>query len=255
MLVYSMTPEEKVMELKRDYWELMIQIKAWGDAFCKEARKMKNIHWITAFMEKHKVCKTHNGNEWHIYYRCRHGYCVYNCIIPMNGPRLYLLTYLAKPVHPVIREYTPHFMKRYSERFLRPKGINLSGIEALAYFESRTTNMINYLDDDDKTMYSVSDDGFVVSENLNGLELMKTFIARDEDLSKNKAYFTSQVVQMMMFYRFLIINQKDLTFPKVFEELKKVNLVDEKLLKAFETDFGKCQRLNYEDVIEYIRTR
>ena len=57
MLVYSMTPEEKVMELKRDYWELMIQIKAWGDAFCKEARKMKNIHWITAFMEKHKVCK------------------------------------------------------------------------------------------------------------------------------------------------------------------------------------------------------
>ena len=49
MLVYSMTPEEKVMELKRDYWELMIQIKAWGDAFCKEARKMKNIHWITAF--------------------------------------------------------------------------------------------------------------------------------------------------------------------------------------------------------------
>ena len=40
MLVYSMTPEEKVMELKRDYWELMIQIKAWGDAFCKEARKM-----------------------------------------------------------------------------------------------------------------------------------------------------------------------------------------------------------------------
>ena len=56
MLVYSMTPEEKVMELKRDYWELMIQIKAWGDAFCKEARKMKNIHWITAFMEKHPLC-------------------------------------------------------------------------------------------------------------------------------------------------------------------------------------------------------
>ena len=252
MLVCSMTPKEKVQELKHDYMELMPSINAWAVAFSKEVKKIKNIQWMIGSLEKHKICKTRNGNEWHIYYRIKHGYCVSNSIIPLNGPQLHLLTYLSNPAAPIVREYTPHFMKRYSERFLQPQGINRSGIEALAYFESRTINRVLYTDEDDKTIYSISDDGFMISEDLKCMELMKTFIARDEELSKNKVHFTNQVVSLMMFYRYLLTHQRKLTFPAVFEELKKVKLMEENIINAFEAKFRNCQRLNCDDVLTFI---
>ncbi len=55
-----------------------------------------------------------------------------------------------------------------------------------------------------------------------------------------------------MFYRYMIIHQRNLTFPAAFEELKKVKLVEKNIIKAFEAHFRNCQRLNYEDVIFFI---
>ena len=47
-----------------------------------------------------------------------------------------------------------------------------------------------------------------------------------------------------MFYRYMILHQRNLTFPAAFEELKKVKLVEKNIIKAFEAHFRNCQRLN-----------
>lgn len=88
-----------------------------------------------------------------------------------------------------IENITPHFFSRYNERFLKPNGINLSGIDIIEYYMSHNPSSSFDYDEESSRYVSSINDGIVLGEYINGKCLQaNTFVS-------NNMLFKAQIVK------------------------------------------------------------
>lgn len=250
MIVHSMTPEEKFNELKSDLWSIEYDIKTAVNAYGRDMIKLSR----SSLMRKCPLAprrfkiKSRNHNDWTVvvYMRGECAMASYYVTVP-GEKKTYFTCFGSEKLRYLVREFTPHFMQRYRERLLLPSGLDLSGGPALENYMMRTGNAVDY-EDENGINYSVSKHGFVISQFLTPQYLlMKTYIAKDDTFSRNKAYISDRMAGFLDFILFISNNRHTLTYEIVEEQLRKCDVFTDKFMKAYAEKFRPGRPIRYED--------
>lgn len=256
MIVYDMSAENKLQELKIDYWRLIPKIEMAAESYVRDARKIVRSKLLRRYpiAPRHLTFKSQNNNHWTLALSIQCNMVASLTYITIPGVKnTYISFYSNARNRHTAREFTHHFIQRYKERLLIPNGLDLSGGNVIEDYIWRTGNAVEY-DVDENLTYSVSKHGFAIIHPLiPHYFLMKTYIAKDETFSKNKADFSDQVASVLNLYLFLSENRFQLTYEIVEEQFRKCEHIDETFMEAYAKKFRPNRPVNYDDINAFCR--
>ena len=115
MFVSSMSSEELCAEAMKDFSILQTKIDLFMDRCGKRYRQE---HFIGRFI-KRMVVTTKRNNSWTIAFLALNEGFTFLIYAPITGQETCGYIALSSNRNPLVLEYTPHFMQRYRERYLK----------------------------------------------------------------------------------------------------------------------------------------
>lgn len=205
-----MTNEELQEAAYKDFLELRVRVRIAFDRFWSNLRLSRHQKRAIHSLEENYTLRSRANNTWNVVFR-NLGYkpnnevsCTYVVYTPLrreNGVDYLFWTSMSK-FH--LDRISSHFIQRYKERYLEPKGIDLKGMNPAFYFllhnnERRRTNYLpkDWTEEDlaEKSFY-VSPQGLSLVKERGKITTYITFLDQ-ENLSRYKA----QVYEEEQVYR------------------------------------------------------
>ena len=211
MFTPYMTNEELQEAAYKDFLELRTRIRIAFDRFLGNLRLSERQKRAIHSLEENYTLRSRANNTWNITFRYL-GYksdheikCCYMVYTPLwreNGVD-YLFWSSMSSFH--LERFSTHFIQRYKERYLEPKGIDLKGMNPAFYFllHNDGRRRTNYLPKDwtekdlaEKSFY-ISPQGLSLVKDKGKITTYITFLDQ-ENLSRYKAqvYEEEQVFRL-----------------------------------------------------------
>ena len=157
MFVSSMSSEELYAEAMKDFSILQTKIDLFMDRCGKRYRQE---HFIGRFT-KRMVVTTKRNNSWTIAFLALNESFSLLIYAPITGQETYGYIALSSYRHPLVIEYTSHFMQRYRERYLRYYNLETGNYNTFEYFSLKNNNTL-YVRQPDNSYYFISEQGVMI---------------------------------------------------------------------------------------------
>lgn len=217
-----MTDAEICQEAKKDFFELATKIRLSFDAFCRRHCDVRNrsralfndrpVSLINRNVES-KTWRTRRNNVWRTRFDfVNHGMddaevnCyTYTSVHRDKGTEYIFLDNLGTFI---AERYTLHFIERYKERHLRPKGIDTGAVPTPLYFQLHNPDCImgRYYKTTDVGVeegkykkFWIAPEGIYVTDYIDGMRTYITFMDK-ENLNplKRQVYEEEKVWDMLL---------------------------------------------------------
>lgn len=274
MFISTMSDLEVQQEARKDFFELSTKVQFAADRFVRIHCDLINkshlqandrpISLIGQSVENRKW-KTRRHNTWTSYFRFKNEVIVgnveiqcflYTAIPHTNGTEYIFQNNLKTPI---AERFTIHFIERYKERHLKPRGINTGAMPIPLYFQIHNPDCIlgSYYKTSDIDIaegkhkrFWIAPEGIYVTDYIEGILTYITFMDKDDLSPLKRQVYEEEIVWNLMLRvvneklninerrlaAFKISNNPDMG--RIFERFAKRNVKNE-------TDKEKQEMLSY----------
>lgn len=188
-----MSSEELCAEAMKDFSILQTKIDLFMDRCGKRYRQE---HFIGRFI-KRMVVTTKRNNSWTIAFLALNEGFTFLIYAPITGQETCGYIALSSNRNPLVLEYTPHFMQRYRERYLRYYNLETGNYNAFEYFSLKNNNTL-YVRQPDNSYYFISEQGVMIGRLVSERMIShKTYIG-DDNLSLRKGLFLMKNIKLFV---------------------------------------------------------
>ena len=222
MFVSSMSSEELCAEAMKDFSILPTKIDLFMDRCGKRYRQE---HFIGRFI-KRMVVTTKRNNSWTIAFLALNEGFTFLIYAPITGQETCGYIALSSNRNPLVLEYTPHFMQRYRERYLKYYNLDTGNYNALEYFSLKNNNTL-YVRQPDNSYYFISEQGVMIGRLVSERMIShKTYIG-DDNLSLRKRIILDEEYKNLCAANALLRLPDNLNLETVRNVASRYNLGDE----------------------------
>lgn len=222
MFTSTMNDAEIQREARKDFFELSTKIRMALERFTRKHIDLidnsglvlneRSISLISKTVETKKWV-TRKKNTWTSYFRFDNRlsgaeasvqYFIYTPVYRTNGTEYIFLNGLS---HPVAERFTLHFIERYKERHLKPRGINTGALPVPLYFQLHNPHCIlgRYYKASDLDIaegkhkrFWIAPEGIYVTDYIDGMLTYITFMDKDGLSPLKKQVYEEEVVWDLM---------------------------------------------------------
>lgn len=229
MFTSTMTDSEIQQEARKDFFELSTKVRLAGERFNRihcdlinnSQLKFNDIptSLISKSVENRKWC-TRRKNTWTSHFRFNNDmtglsvemdFYLYATVYRNHGTEYIFLSDLTSPV---VERFTLHFIERYKERHLKPRGIDTGAMPAPLYFQIHNPHCIlgRYYKTSDLDItegknkrFWIAPEGIYVTDYIDGMLTYITFMDKDDLSPLKKQVYEEEIVWDLLLQ---VVNEK-----------------------------------------------
>lgn len=222
MFTSTMNDAEIRQEARKDFFELSTKIRIALDRFARRHCDLMNnsglqlneqsVSLIGKTVESRKW-RTRKNNTWTSYFRFDNRlsgaepevqYFIYSAVYRNNGTEYIFQGDLS---YPVAERFTLHFIERYKERHLKPRGISTGALPVPLYFQLHNSHCImgRYYKASDIDIaegkhkrFWIAPEGIYVTDCIDGMLTYITFMDKDSLSPLKKQVYEEEIVWDLM---------------------------------------------------------
>lgn len=222
MFTSTMSDSEIQQEARKDFFELSTKVRIAAQRFSRIHCDLVNNSQLkfndtpTSLISKsveNRKWITRRRNTWTSHFRCHNdkmGLCIemdfylYTAVHRTKGTEYIFLNSLDTPV---AERFTMHFIERYKERHLKPRGIDTGAMPAPLYFQIHNQHCIlgRYYKTSDLDIaesknkrFWIAPEGIYVTDHIDGMLTYITFMDKDDLSPLKKQVYEEEIVWDLM---------------------------------------------------------
>ena len=166
------------------------------------------------------------NNSWTIAFLALNEGFTFLIYAPITGQETCGYIALSSNRNPLVLEYTPHFMQRYRERYLKYYNLDTGNYNAFEYFSLKNNNTL-YVRQPDNSYYFISEQGVMIGRLVSERMISHRTYIGDDNLSLRKRIILDEEYKNLCAANALLRLPDNLNLETVRNVASRYNLGDE----------------------------